>query len=85
MLDECIFDYITKDAGLFALIGTRLYPDFFRQNEPLLAVAYSLEDDQSYETQAGPSALRRALYRFDIWAGTAAAADGVRMEKVQRA
>jgi hypothetical protein len=53
-----------------ALIGTRLHPDYFSEDEQLPAVAYSLEDDQSMHTQQGPSALRQAVYRFDIWAGT---------------
>ncbi len=76
-LDEGIFDHLTTHPGLAALIGTRLHPDYFPEDEELPAVAYSLEDDRSMPTQQGPSALRQATYRFDIWADTAAEAMGV--------
>jgi hypothetical protein len=71
-LDEGIFDHLTSHQGLSALIGTRLHPDYFPETEPLPAIAYSLEDDRSVHTQQGPSALRQAVYRFDIWADTIA-------------
>jgi len=71
-LDEGIFDHLTSHSGLAALIGTRLHPDYFSEDEELPAIAYSLEDDRSMPTQQGPSALRQAIYRFDIWADTAA-------------
>ncbi len=71
-LDEGIFDHLTSHSGLAALIGTRLHPDYFPEDEELPAVAYSLEDNSSMPTQQGPSALREATYRFDIWADTAA-------------
>jgi hypothetical protein len=71
-LDEGLFDHLTSHSGLAALIGTRLHPDYFSEDEELPAMAYSLEDDRSMPTQQGPSALRQATYRFDIWADTAA-------------
>ena len=71
-LDEGLFDHLTSHAGLAALVGTRIHPDYFSEDEELPAMAYSLEDDRSMPTQQGPSALRQAIYRFDIWADTAA-------------
>lgn len=76
-LDEGLFDHLTHHAGLAALIGTRLHPDYFSEDEQLPAIAYSLEDDRSTQTQQGPSALRQAIYRLDIWADTAAEAMAV--------
>ena len=73
-LDECLFEFVTGQPAVQALIDTRLFPDFFAQNERLPAVAYALEDDQSYETQQGPSALRKAIYRFGVWDITAKSA-----------
>ena len=69
-LDEGLFDYLTGHAGVAALVGTRIHPDYFSEDEDLPAIAYSLEDDRSMHTQQGPSALRQAIYRFDIWADT---------------
>ena len=76
-LDEGPFDHLTGYAGLAALIGTRLHPDYFSEDEELPAIAYSLEDDRSMHTQQGPSALRQAIYRLDIWTDTAAEAMAV--------
>ena len=69
-LDEGLFDHLTGHAGVAALIGTRIHPDYFSEDEELPAIAYSLEDDRSMHTQQGPSTLRQAIYRFDIWADT---------------
>lgn len=76
-LDEGLFDHLTHHAGLAALIRTPVHPDYFSEDEELPAIAYSLEDDRSMHTQQGPSALRQAIYRFDIWADTAAEAMAV--------
>jgi hypothetical protein len=73
-LDEGLFDHLTSHAGLAALVGTRIHPDYFSEDEDLPAIAFSLQDDRSMHTQQGPSALRQAIYRFDIWADTASAA-----------
>ncbi len=69
-LDEGLFDHLTSHAGLAAIVGTRIHPDYFPEDEPLPAVAYSLEDDRSMHTQQGPTSLRQAVYRFDVWAET---------------
>ena len=34
-LDEGIFDHLTSHSGLAALIGTRLHPDYFSEDEEL--------------------------------------------------
>ena len=69
-LDEGLFDFLTSHAGLAVLVARRIHPDYFSEDEPLPAIAYALEDDRSTHTQQGPSALRQAIYRFDIWAET---------------
>ena len=71
-LDEGLFDHLTTHAGLSALIGKRIHPDYFPEEEQLPAIAYALEDDRSMHTQQGPSGLRQAIYRLDVWADTVA-------------
>jgi hypothetical protein len=71
-LDEGLFDHLTSYAGLSALVGTRIHPDYFPEEEQLPAIAYALEDDRSMHTQQGPSSLRQAIYRLDVWADTVA-------------
>jgi len=34
-LDEGLFDHLTTHPGLAALIGTRLHPDYFSEDEEL--------------------------------------------------
>ena len=75
-LDECLFEFLTTDLGMLAAIGTRewLFPDFLKQNQPLPAVTYSMEEDHSIMTQQGPSALREGVYLFEVWDTTAKSA-----------
>lgn len=70
-LDEGLFAYLRGHAGLFALVASRIFPDFFAQNETLPAIAFALEDDISDMTQQGPSSLRKAIYHIGVWADTA--------------
>lgn len=68
--EEGLFDFLTNAQALLGILGSRpwLYPDFAKQNETLPLIIYSLEDDRSIETQSGPSILRHAIYRLDVWA-----------------
>jgi len=72
-LEQCLFEFLTAVPAIAAIVGPRawLFQDFFPQTQPLPAVAYALESDQSYLTQQGPSALRKALYHFGVWGETA--------------
>jgi hypothetical protein len=53
-LGEGLFHQLTTHPRLAALIGTRLHPDWFLEDEVLPAVAYSLEDERSYHTLVAP-------------------------------
>ncbi len=68
--DEALVDYLLAQAGLTALVETRIFPDYFPQTEQLPAVAYTLEDDSSRQTQQGPSGMREAIYQINTWADT---------------
>ena len=72
-LEQCLFEYLTALPSIIAIVGSRawLFQDFFPQNQPLPSVAYAMENDESYMTQQGPSALRKALYHFGVWGDTA--------------
>ena len=69
-IDEALVDHLLGQAGLTALVATRIYPDYFPQDEQLPAIAYTLEDDSSQHIQQGPSGMREAVYQVNIWADT---------------
>jgi hypothetical protein len=68
--DEALVDFLLGRPGVAALIGRRIHPDYFPQSEPLPAIAYTLEDDSSQQTQQGPSGMREAIYQINLWADT---------------
>jgi hypothetical protein len=67
-LDEGLVDFLLGRPGIAAIIAKRLYPDYFPQSEQLPAIAYTLENDSSQQTQQGPSGMREAIYQINIWA-----------------
>ena len=68
--DEALVNHLNSQPGLAALIGNRIYPDYFPQGGQLPAVAYTLEDDSSGHMMQGASGLRRAIYQINVWAET---------------
>jgi hypothetical protein len=68
--DEALVDHLLCHPGVATLVVRRIYPDSFPQSEPLPAIAYTLEDDSSLQTQQGPSGMRRAVYQINVWADT---------------
>lgn len=68
--DEALVDQLLGCPGLAALVSRRIYPDYFPQSEQLPAIAYTLEDESSPQTQQGPSGMREAVYQINVWADT---------------
>jgi hypothetical protein len=68
--DESLVDHLLGQPGIAALVIKRIFPDYFPQSEQLPAIAYTLEDDSSQQTQQGPSGMREAVYQINIWADT---------------
>ena len=68
--DEALVDYLLGQPDIASLVTRRIFPDFFPQDEQLPAIAYTLEDDCSQQTQQGPSGMRQAIYQINIWAET---------------
>jgi hypothetical protein len=68
--DEALVDYLLGRPGIAALVARRILPGYFPQSEQMPAIAYSLEDDASQQTQQGPSGMRMAIYLINIWADT---------------
>jgi hypothetical protein len=69
-IDEALVDHLLAQPGLAALVTRRIFPDYFPQSEQLPAIAYTLEDDSSQQTQQGPSGMREVVYQINVWADT---------------
>jgi hypothetical protein len=76
-LDKALFNHLTNYVALERLIGTRLYPDLLPQNVTYPAIAYMLESELPEMVQQGPSGLRRAYYRFEIYGETIEDVDAI--------
>jgi hypothetical protein len=70
-LDSCLRNYLISCPNLYALVKERLYAEFFKQNETLPAIAYTVDADQSMQVQDGVSAIKTAHYKFYIVGNTA--------------
>lgn len=59
--DEALVDYLLGRPGIAALVARWIYPDYFPQSERLPAIAYTLEDGSSRQTQEEPSGIRESI------------------------
>lgn len=72
-----LYTYLSTDAGLSALISTRLYPDEAPESASLPYVVYSqLAQAESYHL-GGNAGLPRVTLTYDIYAATAVSRDAV--------
>ena len=68
-LREILYDAITGDATVAALIGTRCYPDRLPENATFPAVVYVARvssDDSDYRSHDAGTAIARAVSRAQL-------------------
>lgn len=75
-LAEDIYSVLSVDAGLVALVGTRVYPLRRPPKVVLPCVTYGTISDVPAETHAGYT-MRAARVQFDCWADSMAGAQGL--------
>jgi len=63
-LEEGLYDHLTNDAGVSALVGTRIYPLVVPQDVALPAIAYQRISGPRDHAHDGPSGLGRARMQF---------------------
>lgn len=69
-IEQAIFDALTADAAVAAIVRTRVYPSFVPQQEVLPAVTYrciSGDDEVTLDTDTGPLEDR---WQITCWADT---------------
>jgi Protein of unknown function (DUF3168) len=70
MIEEAIYTRLTGFAGLFALIGTRVFANTVEQNDTYPAIFYQRISGARFHSLTGSSGLARPVFQFDILAKT---------------
>lgn len=70
ILEEGIYAHLTDDAGVAALVGTRIYPLQVPQDVTLPAVAYQRISGPRDHAHDGPTGLVRARVQFSALGST---------------
>ena len=82
-LRDGLVEHLRNDAGVAALVGTRIYHESMPQNVAYPAIAYAKTSVERFRTLAGPSSLVQARVGVDVWARTSsdaiAVADAVKL------
>lgn len=73
-IEQAIYEALTENAGVTALVGTRVYPVIAPQAATLPLIVYTLISGQQEESHSGASGLARPRYQFDCYAETITAA-----------
>lgn len=67
-LESSLFTFITGDAVIGPLIGTRMYPMKLPQSPTLPAMSYfRVTSGQEYELEGQEVGVRPARFQFDCW------------------
>lgn len=70
MIEERLFTRLSGDAGLSALVGTRIYGGLLPQAVSLPAIIYFLVNDKPLNSLSGENARKNSRFQFDIYAET---------------
>jgi len=68
---------LTADAGITALVGTRIYPQLLPQAPMFPAISYQVVSGFRETAMDGPAGVNRARLQFDCWASTYLQAEAV--------
>lgn len=73
-MDARIYERLSEDPTLTALVGTRIFPTRPTNDTVLPFVVYQLTGGEPQYTLSGPTGLVRYEFTIDYWATTQAAA-----------
>jgi hypothetical protein len=79
-IEEAIYSHLIADAGVSALVSTRVYPLTIPQDIALPAIAYQRISGPRIAAHDGPTGLARARIQVTCQASTYTAAKGLAME-----
>jgi len=75
--EEGLYWHLSHDAGVIALVGSRIYPQVIPQDVALPAMAYQRISGPRDHTHSGPSGLARARVQITCSASSYSQAKGV--------
>lgn len=76
-IEEALFAHLTANAGVTALVSTRVYPVQMPQNPTLPAIVYNRISGERVQHMQGSSGLASPRIQFDCFAKTYAVAKAV--------
>lgn len=75
--ESTVYDALRTDAGVAALVGTRIYPDAIAEGEALPAIVYSRVATEPTITIDGSIHNERVAMHIECWAMTREAAENI--------
>ncbi len=69
-LPQALFEEMTTDVTLSALVGTRVFPDEADQRTVMPYIVYQEFANLNIAHFSGPDSLNKASYQFTIWASS---------------
>lgn len=73
-----LYDLVSGDSGVAALVGTAIYPLVRPQNAPLPAIVYQEIFTETMVPAEGDNGSRRSRYQWSAWAKTYASIKAMR-------
>ena len=71
-LKDALFSWLTADADVVGIVGSRVFPDMVPQDESLPAITYHLIDSQDAgRLKGGRMQYLISRFQIDLWAETA--------------
>ena len=67
MIGNAVRGILTNDAGVAALVSTRIYPNYAPETPTQPYVVYNLVDSESVMSLTGHSGLGRHTYQIDVF------------------
>jgi hypothetical protein len=72
-IDSDVYAVMANDAGLTALVGTRIYPQVIAQGEPMPAIVYAVKTD-AFPLLHGAPGLHQSRIAVQVWSDSIAEA-----------
>lgn len=78
MMDEAIYERLSGDTALAALVSNRIYPDQVPQDVVWPAIIYHQVSETASYSHDGDANLDQARFQFDCYGSTSASAKAVK-------
>lgn len=70
MIDQYLYTYLAAQAGVIAIVSTRIYPLILPSDPTYPAITYRDDEHEPVDSFTGSDELTRSEYFVDAWATT---------------